>query len=263
MSPELHLAMLLDAPLQSWGFASRFQRRTTGLHPTKSAIAGMLSAALGVDKHLDGEREVTNALARLSMTVITLPKPNPNGSFGQQIRRLEDFHTTGGGFDKRTHPGYIPRKASGGACDNATVSYRHYLLDARFGIILTAPLGWKLPDCLNSQDQSACRDLSSLAAALRDPVWGIWFGRKCCIPSSPVLAGGPFDLKSDAWRSLLIAAGLPENSNWEQFDRIEETRSFDGGVDTINDQPLTFAVPNSHAPRRIRFVPKSGIRNPK
>jgi len=50
-----YLALMLDAPLQSWGFASRFQRRTTGLHPTKSGIAGLLCAALGVAKGSDAD----------------------------------------------------------------------------------------------------------------------------------------------------------------------------------------------------------------
>jgi CRISPR system Cascade subunit CasD len=77
MSPEQHLALLLDAPLQSWGFASRFQRRTTGLHPTKSAITGLLAAALGVDKHSSGERDAIAALAQLRLTAVTLPRPEP------------------------------------------------------------------------------------------------------------------------------------------------------------------------------------------
>ena len=45
-----YLALLLDAPLQSWGFASRFQRRTTGLHPTKSGVIGLICAAMGLAK---------------------------------------------------------------------------------------------------------------------------------------------------------------------------------------------------------------------
>ena len=45
MSDTAYLALLLDAPLQSWGFSSRFQRRTTGLHPTKSGVVGLISAA--------------------------------------------------------------------------------------------------------------------------------------------------------------------------------------------------------------------------
>lgn len=254
MTAEQHLALLLDAPLQSWGFASRFQRRTTGMHPTKSALVGLLAAALGVDKHSPGEPEVIAALAGLNLAIVTLPKRDPNNTGGRQIRRLEDYHTTGGGFDKRTQADSIPRKASGGPCDNATVSQRHYLLDARFGVILTAPAGWQLPNADNC---------SALAAALCDPVWGVWFGRKCCIPAAPVFVGGPFAEKKEAWQAITLAASLPKDTSWEQFTRVEDINLFEEGTDTISDQPVTFATPNTHSPRRVRVVPKSSIVNPK
>jgi CRISPR system Cascade subunit CasD len=242
MSSEQHLALLLDAPLQSWGFASRFQRRTTGLHPTKSGIVGLLAAALGVDKHSPGEADIIAALARLHMTAITMPR-RPVATYSSQvagelpIRRLEDFHTTGGGYDKKTEPQSIPRKASGGPCDNPTLSHRQFLLDARFGVILSGDAG----------------QLARVAAALRDPVWGIWFGRKCCIPAAPVCCGGPFSDEPEAWRVLLRTAGLEESLPRESFTRIEEAEDFAAGTDTLNDQPVTFATPNTHAPRRVRL----------
>jgi len=55
MSETAYLALLLDGPLQSWGFASRFQRRTTGLHPTKSGVIGLITAAMGLAKGSAGE----------------------------------------------------------------------------------------------------------------------------------------------------------------------------------------------------------------
>lgn len=91
-----------------------------------------------------------------------------------------------------------------------------------------------------------------LAAALRDPVWGVWFGRKCCLPAAPILAGGPRAHLTEAWQALLRAARLPEDAPLEAFTRVEEADSFGAGVDTLNDQPVTFSKPNTHAPRRIR-----------
>lgn len=234
MCPEQHLALLLDAPLQSWGFASRFQRRTTGLHPTKSALTGLLAAALGVDKHGPDEPRFIAALAQLRCTAVTLPRPDPVSRQPLPVRRLEDYHTVMG-----------TRKASGKIDDGTVQTYRHYLLDARFGVLLTAPAGWQLPDGRGGE---------ALAAALRDPVWGVWFGRKCCLPAAPVLAGGPFATLAEAWRALLRAARLPEDTRLEAFTRVEEADSFGTGVDTLNDQPVTFARPNTHAPRRIRIV---------
>ena len=59
MSSDMaYLALLLDAPLQSWGFASRFQRRTTGLHPTKSGVIGLHLRRAGAGQRLRREERV-------------------------------------------------------------------------------------------------------------------------------------------------------------------------------------------------------------
>ena len=68
------LALLLDGPLQSWGFASRFQRRTTGLHPTKSGVVGLICAAMGLAKGSPEEQATLPALAALKMTSIAVPR---------------------------------------------------------------------------------------------------------------------------------------------------------------------------------------------
>ncbi len=41
------LVMRLAGPMQSWGVDSRFSRRGTDRHPTKSGVLGLLAAALG------------------------------------------------------------------------------------------------------------------------------------------------------------------------------------------------------------------------
>src|SRR5271167_4723351 len=174
MSDAAYLALLLDGPLQSWGFGSRFQRRTTGLHPTKSGVIGLISAAMGLAKGSGQERAMLTELAKLKMSSIAIPRQQTNAWTGETTvlaaRRLEDFHTVGGGYDKKTQPQFIPRKASGGPCDNPTVSHRQYLNDIGFGVILE---GDRLV-------------LERAAAGLQNPVWGVWFGRKSCIPAEPV-----------------------------------------------------------------------------
>src|SRR5271165_1763465 len=94
MSETAYLAMLLDAPLQSWGFASRFQRRTTGLHPTKSGVLGLVCAAMGLAKGSPPERDALPGLAALKMTSIAIPRSRVNSTAAElPVRRLEDFHT--------------------------------------------------------------------------------------------------------------------------------------------------------------------------
>jgi CRISPR system Cascade subunit CasD len=47
------LALRLAGPLQSWGVAGRFAWRTTASAPTKSAVVGLLAAALGWERDHD------------------------------------------------------------------------------------------------------------------------------------------------------------------------------------------------------------------
>jgi CRISPR system Cascade subunit CasD len=248
MSDTAYLALLLDAPMQSWGFASRFQRRTTGMHPTKSGVIGLICAAMGLPK---GPGDELLELRALKMTSIAIPRQQTNAWTGETTelaaRRLEDFHTVGGGYDKETQRQSIPRKASGGPCDNPTVSRRQYLNDARFGVILA---GDRLV-------------LERLAAALQDPTWGVWFGRKSCIPAEPIYRG-LFDTELLAQRMLIRERSI------EEFTAVTEVENFADGTYSISDQPVSFGDGKSSGPdkrefavRRIKVVPGRPIENPK
>jgi CRISPR system Cascade subunit CasD len=222
-----HLALMLNAPLQSWGFASRFQRRTTGLHPTKSGVVGLLCAALGAAKGSPTEREWLPKLADLRMTVVTIPRrtvPASNRTQSEELplRRLEDFHTV-----------LNTRRASGAPNTDPVVTHRQYLLDACFGVVLAGEL----------------EVLNRVADALRDPVWGVWFGRKCCLPAAPLYRAGPCD-EAAAWHALIGDAPR------EQFSRVEEVTRFEDGTDSIQDQPLSFGTADSSGPEGRRFSPR-------
>jgi CRISPR system Cascade subunit CasD len=231
-----HLALLLDAPLQAWGCASRFQRRTTSLHPTKSGVLGLICAAMGIGKGTDAERDLLRA--KLTMTTIQVPRvvggPRSVVAEPLPVRRLEDFHTVQG-----------TRRASGKPNKDPVVTHRQYLTDARFGVILTG-------------DRTLLR---SIAEKLQDPVWGVWFGRKSCIPAEPILRGRVFDTRTEAERELIGDVSI------EQFTRVEEVADFAAGTDSYNDQPVSFGQPDSSSEgraftvRRINLIPAS-IENP-
>ena len=231
MSPDVCIALLLDGPMQSWGHASRFERRTTALHPTRSGVLGLIAAAMGIDKYASGEAEQLRRLGPLRLTTLTLSRKDQRGE-SLPMRRLEDYHTVTG-----------IRRASGKVDEDATVqTYRHYLLDARFGVLLDGPVVL----------------LDEVATALRDPKWGLWFGRKSCLPACPVLAAGP-DEHSAVWAELLRRAGLPTTLKEEEFDRVMEVRADEPGADRLDDAPVAYGAPvgNRHAPRWIKMVPRS------
>ena len=226
------LAFLIDAPMQSWGASSKFQRRETESWPTKSALIGVIAAAMGIDKHSPDEADQLAPLTQFAFSVFRWPKDHPS-------IRLSDFHTIGGGYDKRRSSEilHIPRRASGVPVDNAVLTRRTYLTDARFIAIF----------------QGEMAVLERISAALLDPVWGIWFGRKTCIPAmplSPVLAETP----REALAKLLQQLG----EDTAVADQLEGLTESDGpGVWYQADQPVAFGkhhgpVPEAYHARPVR-----------
>jgi CRISPR system Cascade subunit CasD len=213
-----YLTLILDAPLQSWGFASRFQRRTTGLHPTKSGVIGLICAAMGIPKGRDAEHQTLPQLAALKMTSIVVPR--------HATRRIEDFHTV-----------LNTRRASGKMNDDPVVTRRQYLVDACFGIILNG-------------DRVL---LERIASALQEPVWGVWLGRKSCIPARPIFVA-LCDTQQDAWRAILRALDADEALPIESFTRVEDVDDFAAGTDFYNDQPVSFGRSDSSSEGRVYTV---------
>lgn len=239
-SDKSFLALRLEGPLQSWGVDSQYNRRNTGLMPTKSAIAGICCAALGLPRGSEEEREFLVRFSETRMTAIAIPRRLKKEIQKElPVRRLQDYHTVGGGYnpDNPVERGHItvtaedgkPRAKNGQAL--AVLTHRQYLTDASFGVLLAGPSSL----------------LKNIADALANPVWGIWLGRKTCIPSTPVLAGLR-DNHDEALRLLIKDKPL------ESFTRQEDVENFGDGMDSLRDIPVSFAIErrNHCSPRRVR-----------
>lgn len=232
------LALRLEGPLQSWGFDSQYNRRNTSLMPTKSAVAGMCCAALGLPRGSNDEEKFFFAFSKMRMTAIAIPK---NGLKKElPVRRLQDYHTVGGGYDPNNpiERGCITVAASDGkpkakkGQSIAVLTHRQYLTDAAFGVFL--------------EGESTL--LSKIAEALADPKWGLWLGRKTCIPSAPVLAG----LAADRAEALRLLIG---EESIEFFTRQVEVDNFVEGRDSIPDSLISFATDKrSFSPRRVKTI---------
>jgi CRISPR system Cascade subunit CasD len=216
------LAFYLDAPMQAWGASSRFQRRGTESFPTKSGVIGLVAAAWGIDKHSPQEEELLQPLAALDFSVFKIQGAKP-----LQVQRLEDFHTVGGGWhdDWQADKGNLrakmstPSKAGDGSPFGTVITRRSYLTDARFITVLEG----------NSEVLISC------ASALQNPVWGVWFGRKCCLPASPL---NPVVAPS---RNQAVSALLEKLNTLQTLTASEgqEQKSGDGAWHQA-DHPLSF-----------------------
>ena len=212
------LALYLDGPMQSWGYMSKFDRRTTLGFPTKSGIAGMICAAMGIEK---ADTAKLAEIANLNMMVYVLSDRERK----TEIRRITDFHTVGGGFDEKKSAyenQSIVRNAKGKP-GNTVVTRREYLLDAKFAVILSGE------DAL----------LEKMDTALRNPKWGVWLGRKSCIPVAPV-AQGCHESQEKSLAAVKEAYKKMHGKECEFRKTISDVASFAEGSDSYMDVPLDF-----------------------
>lgn len=232
------LALRLEGPLQSWGYNSQYNRRDTGPMPTKSAIAGMCCAALGYDRGSDAEHGFLKLFSGLSMTALAIPRERDEREL--PVRRLMDYHTVGGGYDPAngverhcitvTAEKGAPRAKNGQSL--AVLTHRSYLLDATFGVLL----------------EGEASLLATIGQALADPVWGLWLGRKNCIPSRPVFAG----IFASPGEAVHVLAGDRALSS---FSRQVDVSDFTNGRDSLPDSAVCFGLnARRFAPRRVRTL---------
>lgn len=221
MSGNVVLALLLDGPMQAWGASSRFGRRTTLAYPTRSGITGLLCAAMGVDR---SDTDTLEALSSLSMEVLVIRRKS-------KAQRWTDFHTVGAAYDNETQRGFIPTRARDGKPRGTVVTSREYMGDAVFGVLLSG----------------AYELLHHCSRSLDDPRWGVWLGRKCCVPTDMVSQG------KHPSRAAAIAH-LEEHTKGSVFRLVREVDRFGDGTDTLLDIPLDFSIQDPsqrNQPRRV------------
>lgn len=228
MSSNSHfLTLRLEGPIQSWGFDSQYNRRNTGLLPTKSGIAGMCCAALGYSRGSDEEKAFLVQFSEVCMTAIAIPRAGIRKAL--PVRRLQDYQTV-----------QNTRRANGSINNDCVLTHRQYLTDAAFGVILEGDDNF----------------LNKIAYALADPKWGIWLGRKTCIPTAPVLAEVKMNsddilchVKKTREEALKLLIG---DKDLTSFTYQVDVDDFTKGRDSVPDTPISFAIEKRlFSPRRV------------
>lgn len=124
---------------------------------------------------------------------------------------------------------------AGGGIKNTEPSHRYYLADAAFLVGLAGP------------DLAL---LQTLHAALRNPVWPLYLGRKAFVPGEPVwLEDG---LRPDtALLDALYAYPWQPRPGQKRPEQLRLVMEAEDGSEVRPDQPLSFAE-RRFAPRRVR-----------
>jgi CRISPR system Cascade subunit CasD len=220
MSTNVYLVIRLSGGMQAWGLGSQYTYRNSGLFPTKSGVFGLCCAAKGLDRGSVAESEWLAQATLCSMTTIAVPKLRfvGNRQIPISVRRIEDFHTV-----------ESTKTAEGKLKKDAALTYRQYICDAEFMILLN--MSSELAD--------------NLKIDLEDPKWGVWLGRKACIPAAPVFAGICASLDEVSKQFL---SGKP----LQAFTYQQEVDGFLAGTDTLQDIPVNYSVDNrTYGLRRI------------
>ena len=164
------LVFRLYGPLASWGEVAIGELRSSAVHPTRSALLGLLAAARGLRRDAEAEQAELARTLRFAVRVESAGVP------------LSDYHTAQVMAPRRGQV-YPTRKSQlrgaggsrGGRDDLETIlSRRDYRCDALYTIA-----AWHEGD-------DPVNDLDRLAAALRRPVFPLYLGRKSCPPGLPL-----------------------------------------------------------------------------
>lgn len=162
------LVFQLQAPLSSWGEPAVGEYRGSALHPSQSALIGLLGAALGM------RREDEAAHARLRDGLCFAVGVLSGGSL------MRDFHTAQvpkqSALKNRAHATRQHELAVDSQDLSTILSTRDHRQNAASLVAVQA----------RANVASSAYSLGQLAGALRRPQFTLYLGRKACVPAAPL-----------------------------------------------------------------------------
>jgi len=245
-----YLLLWLEAPLQSWGHDSKFGRRDTLSFPTKSGILGLVCCALGAGGEQCELLAKFSLLNHMTLSFVHTKKVNGGHEPRDPEPLLKDFHMVGAGYDLKDpwqkfmetyKSNGKPRESDGGG---TKMTYRYYLQDAVFAVIMEVP-----------EDMAKI-----LADALQNPVWDLYLGRKNCAPTDFIFRGLFGTQKEAQDEALIIAKGKKLAENFRVLDG-DQSDKCQGEVFTLNDVPVQFGENKQYRDRFVTVVPNDSINN--
>lgn len=213
---KAYLVFRLYGAMASWGQAAVGGDRPTGLHPSRSAILGLLGAALGI------KSDDTKALDTLQNSVKVAVKQCAPSSL------LRDYHTTQVPSHNKKVTHYTRRSELLEDKQNTVLSSRDYRCDGLWVIAISAI-------------DSSHYDLTTLQQALLKPHFPLSLGRKACPPSAPLM---PQIIQTANLKSALDHP-FPPLSKSEKSDQLrlstspelyQATYFWEGNADEIPSQ---------------------------
>ncbi len=173
-----------DAPLMSFGGVQVDEHNPTDPLPYRAMLTGLVANALGMT------RDEEEASAALQRRMRYAARRDRKGSVLVDYQTI-DFDPDGpmGAARGWTSRGVLEERGGGPKASEGThIRHRHYVADA----IVTVAMSFESPE--------GDPTLSAASEALRAPARPLFFGRKCCVPSTPVWLG---EMEAESLRDAL------------------------------------------------------------
>lgn len=163
-----YLVMRLYAPISSWGTLAVGEDRPTVNYPTRSAVLGLLGAALGI------KRSEAQKLRDLASSIGIASKTYSEGTI------LRDYHTIQTPTTAKGVNFFTRKQELQSAKVETILSSRDYREDGLWVVAI-----WLKPDAQGSKLEHNV-DLQQLQYALKHPKFTLYLGRKSCPLSLPL-----------------------------------------------------------------------------
>ncbi len=230
-----YVLLWLEAPLQAWGYDSKFGRRETLDFPTKSGLLGLIFCALGAGGQ---QKQRLAEFADLDLQIMAYKRLTNGNKPADTEPFLRDFHMVGSGYDI-SDPWQnllVPKKNDGSKAvgGGTKITYRFYIQDMAFAAAVQVPV----------------HELDNVVACLKNPIWDLYLGRKTCVPTEFVFQGEFMT----AEKAFQVSDSIAQEKN-----RISEFRVLQGEHDgdenfTLNDVPVQFGPEKIYRDRRVTLI---------
>ncbi len=180
-----YLLFRLYGPLASWGETAVGEMRPSAAWPGRSAVLGLLAAALGVRR--DEEERLRSLASSYGVAVCV-------ENAGELLR---DYHTTQVPPERRGVRHHTRRDELNADSLNTILSQRDYRSDALYTVAL-----WRRSD-------GATETLQQLADALTRPIFALYLGRKSCPVALPL---APQLVQAESLRDAFAQVTFPDGT---------------------------------------------------
>lgn len=156
------LVFQIYGPMASWGDIAVGETRRSAAHPSKSAILGLLAAALGIDRDDEAVHKEMAEAYKIAVKVLSM------GSL------LIDYHTVQVPPQQRKASFRTRKDELSSGRLGTLLSSREYRCDAVYIAAVWA------------DQQAVPFSFDQLAEALKEPKYSLYLGRKSCPPATPL-----------------------------------------------------------------------------